>query len=162
MSATPPPSVAAGTSAGSLVDHFQLSEFTCHDGTPYPTAWITDETRLVALKLVLETIRQELGDKPIHILCGYRTPSYNQHLREVGLRGEGHASGVAVHSQHMEGRAADISRFGMHTIDLHDQILELYQHGKLPSLGGLGLYLGQGFVHVDVYKVGTKLRQWQG
>jgi uncharacterized protein YcbK (DUF882 family) len=141
--------------------HFHLSEMTCPDGTPYPDEWVA--TRWPALARTLEAIREGEGGHPIKILCGYRTQAYNERLRLRGLRGERHATGVTQHSQHMEGRAADIMCFGMSAHALHAVVMELWEMGKLPELGGVGLYEGLGFVHIDTYRLATgKLRRWNG
>ncbi len=145
------------------VDHFDLSEFACKDGTPYPPEWEHDESRLPALKRILEKIRHAEGDHPITVLCGYRSLKYNERLRQRGLQGESHATGVAQHSQHTEGRAADIQCFGMTTHALHALVLELYESGELPEIGGVGYYPELGFVHVDVaLSPSGKLRMWRG
>lgn len=152
------------------VDHFPLTEFACraytapdghHPATPYPDEWVT--TRLPPLKRTLEAIRLACGSHPVTILCGYRTVEFNAELRRRGLQGERHATGVALHSQHTEGRAADIQIFGMETIALLKTILDQHGAGHLPELGGVGYYPQLGFVHVDVYRLadGT-LRRWNG
>jgi uncharacterized protein YcbK (DUF882 family) len=144
-----------------MSENFSVEEFRCHDGTTYPEEWV--DTRLPALLQTLEAIRHAAGDRPVHILCGYRTPAYNQRLRDRGLQGERQATGVATHSQHMEGRAADICVFGMTAHVLHAIVMELHEHGGLPELGGVGLYDGMGFVHVDTYRLATgQLRHWTG
>jgi hypothetical protein len=62
-----------------ITDHFTLSEFTCKDGTPYPDQWIND--RLTPLCQMLEVIRAACGGHSVTVLCGYRTPTYNEKLR---------------------------------------------------------------------------------
>ena len=152
------------------VDHFPVHEFTCkgfvapdgyHGPVPYPAEWST--TRLPELKRLLERIRLACGSHPVTILCGYRTVEYNAELRRRGLAGERHATGVALHSQHTEGRAADIVVFGVETLTVFKTILDQHAAGHLPELGGVGYYRGMGFVHVDTYKLadGT-LRRWNG
>ncbi len=142
-------------------DHFKLAEFACADGTPYPDEWAT--TRFPALHRTLEAIRHELGDHPVRILCGYRTVAYNQFLRDRGLKGEHHQTGVAEHSQHCEGRAADICVFGVDPRVVFSQIIEAHEQGRLPELGGIGAYVRLGFTHVDVYKLASgQLRKWNG
>jgi uncharacterized protein YcbK (DUF882 family) len=142
-------------------EHFKLWEFRCKDGTEYPEEW--RKTRLPALLRLLEAIRHKVGDHPITVLCGYRTPSYNAKLRERGMRGESGKSGVAEHSQHMEGRAADICCHGMRTMVFYGHIVEAYEKGLLHDLGGLGLYESMGFVHVDTYRLASgHLRRWGG
>jgi uncharacterized protein YcbK (DUF882 family) len=141
--------------------HFHASEMTCHDGTPYPEEWVT--TRLPALFRTLEAIRRKVGDLPIKILCGYRTERYNAGLRARGLEGESGATGVAQHSQHCEGRAADIACFGMDTEVLLGHIVEAWEQGLLPELGGVGFYKRHGFCHVDIYRLADgHLRRWLG
>lgn len=150
------------------VDHFPTAEFNCkayaapdgvHPGTPYPDEWVAD--RLMPLKRILETIRFACGDQPVTILCGYRTVDFNAELRRRGLKGERHATGVALHSQHTEGRAADITIFGLETINLLRTILDLREAGRLPNLGGVGYYRTLGFVHVDTFQDPSgNLRRW--
>lgn len=140
--------------------HFHVSEMACKDGSEYPEDW--RNTRLPALFHTLEGIRTACGDLPITILCGYRSEAYNASLRERGLHGESGRTGVAEHSQHCEGRAADITCFGMDTEVLLGHIIEAWEQGKLPELGGVGMYKRHGFIHVDTYKVAGHLRRWLG
>jgi uncharacterized protein YcbK (DUF882 family) len=150
-------------------DHFPITEFTCkgfvasngyHQAVPYPEEW-TD--RLAELKTMLEKIRLACGSHPVTVLCGYRTVEYNAELRRRGLQGERHATGVALNSQHTEGRASDICIFGVETIVVLKTVLDQHAAGNLPELGGVGYYPGLGFVHVDTHKLpdGT-LRRWNG
>ena len=144
-------------------DHFDVREFACKDGTPYPAEWEHDESRLPALKRTLEEIRHACGDHTITVVCGYRSPAYNTQIRQRGLKGERLSTGVALFSHHTVGRAADILCFGMATLTLHELVLGLYDCGELPELGGIGYYPRLGFVHVDVARPpsGT-LRSWNG
>lgn len=154
-----------------IVDHFPIAEFTrraftdhagmFHPAEPYPAEWV--QTRLPPLKRTAEIIRHKAGDHPMTILCGYRDDLYNAYLRERGLRGEHHATGVAEHSQHMEGRALDGVIYGMGAAVLYGLIIDLHEAGELPELGGVGLYEGLGFVHVDTYRLASGvLRRWNG
>ena len=122
--------------------HFLADEFRCHDGTPYPPDWVAE--RLTPLCAALEAIRDELGGRAIRILSGYRTQAHNDALRTS----DGSGTGVAQNSQHIQGRAADIAVDGVSPSDVHAAVLRLYAAGRLPQLGGLGLY--RGWVHVDV------------
>lgn len=152
------------------VDHFHVTEFACraytapdgyHPATPYPEEWIIE--RLAPLKRMLETIRLACGSHPVTILCGYRTVEFNAELRRRGLQGERRATGVALHSQHTEGRAADIMVFGLEPIQVLQAILSQHEAGNLPELGGVGFYPRLGFVHVDTAKAPSgKLRRWNG
>ena len=75
------------------------------------------------------------GGNEIHIISGYRSPSYNSLLSSKG----GH---VAKHSLHLVGKAIDISIPGT---DLH----AVRSTAVSLRLGGVGYYPGGGFVHID-------------
>ena len=99
----------------------------------------------IALLDTLFLLQQRLDvDEPLHILSGYRTPATNAALRK-------RSSGVARHSLHMEGKAADIHVPGIKTSDLRSAALGLHA-------GGVGYYRNSGFVHVDTGVV----RSWRG
>lgn len=85
---------------------------------------------------------QELGSqKPIHIICGYRSNSTNQMLRRT--RG-----GQANQSQHITGKAIDIT--------FPDVPLKKMRYSALiRERGGVGYYPTSGipFVHIDTARV---------
>jgi uncharacterized protein YcbK (DUF882 family) len=95
---------------------------------------------------VLHAMLARLGklDSVINIVCGYRTPETNSALRHNSPQ-----TGVAEHSQHMEGHAIDLRVPGVTTAQLRDAALSL-------QAGGVGYYPVSQFVHVDVGPV----RQW--
>jgi uncharacterized protein YcbK (DUF882 family) len=95
---------------------------------------------------VLHAMLARLGklDSIINIVCGYRTPETN-----LALRHNSPQTGVAEHSQHMEGHAIDLRVPGVTTAQLRDAALSL-------QAGGVGYYPVSQFVHVDVGPV----RQW--
>jgi uncharacterized protein YcbK (DUF882 family) len=127
-----------------ITPHFSEKEFACHDGISYPHEWV--ENRLKPLCEVLEVIRSACGDKGITILSGYRSPQHNLDV------------GGASASQHMVGRAADITVAGMNAHDVHEIVLQLYRDGKI-QIGGLGSYAG--WVHVDIrHNADGRLRRW--
>lgn len=139
-----------------ITPHFRVSEFDCKDGTPYPEEWI--ESRLQPLANLLEEIRADV-DMPIVVVSGYRSPAYNQRIKKR----RGDKSGVATSSQHVEGRAADISCPGIAVDELRDIILSMHRHGRLLGLGGVGFYPRSGWVHVDTFKAPDgHLRRWTG
>jgi uncharacterized protein YcbK (DUF882 family) len=78
----------------------------------------------------------------IAIVCGYRTPSTNEALRE-------HTTGVAKNSLHIQAEAIDLRIPGVNTLTLRRAALALRQ-------GGVGYYPHSDFIHVDVGRV----RQW--
>src|SRR5271156_6613163 len=95
---------------------------------------------------VLHAMLARLGklDGGINVVCGYRTPETNADLRHHSPQ-----TGVAEHSQHMEGHAIDLRVPGITTAQLRDAALSL-------QAGGVGYYPVSQFVHVDVGPV----RQW--
>lgn len=138
-----------------ITPHFSIEEFRCHDGTEYPQEWVVD--RLTPLCAALEAIRDALGGHPIRILSGYRTPAHNEALRDA----DGSGTGVAKNSQHVVGRAADITVDGLAPSDVHATILQLDEAGSI-QIGGLGLY--RGWVHIDVRErlADGHLARWTG
>ncbi len=80
--------------------------------------------------------------KPFNLISGYRSPQTNAML---AARYEG----VARHSMHIEGRAADINLPGRQLSLLHRVALAL-------RFGGVGYYPQSDFVHVDTGRV----RHW--
>ena len=128
-----------------VTEHFDSTEFDCHDGTSYPKDWI--DSRLFPLCTELEVVRKEAGNKCIHIDSGYRTSSYNKKL-----------PGAARFSQHMEGRAADIVIGSLAPEIVHALVLKLYNEKKI-QIGGLGSY--PSFTHVDI-RLTDRLVRWTG
>lgn len=129
--------------------YFIVSEFDCHNGDHFPIAWIDD--RLQKLVDILDPIR-EAWCGPIHVRSGYRTPEWNVKV------------GGAPHSQHVQGRAADIYPNDPADSDrLWALILKMYEDKRIYGLGGLGRYPGK-WVHVDVRDQVPPghLAQWTG
>jgi uncharacterized protein YcbK (DUF882 family) len=95
---------------------------------------------------VLHAMMARLGklNGVIQVVCGYRTPETNAALRQGSPQ-----TGVAEHSQHMEGHAIDLRVLGVATAKLRDAALSL-------RAGGVGYYPVSQFVHVDVGPV----REW--
>ena len=101
-----------------------------------------DPKEFDVLHAVLERLRRP--DGVIDVVCGYRTPETNEALRQNSPR-----TGVAEHSQHMEGHAIDLRVPGVSTAALRNAALSLHA-------GGVGYYPVSQFVHVDVGPV----RHW--
>ena len=74
-------------------------------------------------------------DTTFEVISGYRSPATNAQLRRQ-------STGVASHSQHMQGKAIDIRLSGFPTNKLRDYALSLKR-------GGVGYYAASDFVHVD-------------
>jgi uncharacterized protein YcbK (DUF882 family) len=90
-------------------------------------------------------LHKELGSQvPVYLICGYRTASTNENLRR-------HGGGQAKRSQHILGKAADIT--------FPDVPVKVLRNSALVwEWGGVGFYPTSGvpFVHVDTGRV----RMW--
>ncbi|OGU12927.1 MAG: hypothetical protein A2075_15240 [Geobacteraceae bacterium GWC2_58_44] len=75
------------------------------------------------------------GGNEIHIVSGYRSPSYNSRLRSK-------SKGVAKNSLHMKGMAVDLVIPGVGLDRIRQTALAL-------AAGGVGYYPRSGFVHID-------------
>lgn len=82
--------------------------------------------------------------KPIHVICGYRTSKTNALLLKRNKR-------AAKNSYHIKGQAVDIRLPGLRTSVMRRAAYELGQ-------GGIGYYPRRRFVHIDVGPV----RYWNG
>jgi uncharacterized protein YcbK (DUF882 family) len=136
-----------------ITENFSLHEFACQDGTPYPQEWITDRLRVICAGL--EVVREAWGG-PLRVISGFRTVEYNEARRRQ-------SAGVAKNSQHIYGRAADVAPLFATPSEvdrLHRLTLSLYRDGKLPMLGGLGIY--PGWIHFDIRPNTGHLAQWIG
>ena len=92
---------------------------------------------------LLHTIHQTSDTtKPFNLVSGYRSPQTNAWLASM-------TEGVARHSMHIEGKAADINLPGR-------QLSMLQRIALALRFGGVGYYPQAGFVHVDTGRV----RRW--
>jgi len=114
-----------------LTPNFDLTEFSCKDGTPVPGELLGNVKNLA---IQLQVLRDYLSE-PIHINSGYRTPAYNKKV------------GGKTASQHLQAKAADITVKSKTPKQLAAIIEKLISEGKL-KFGGMGIY--PGFVHVDI------------
>ena len=80
--------------------------------------------------------------KPFNLVSGYRSPQTNAMLAAQ-------YEGVARHSMHIEGKAADINLPGR-------QLSILQRIALAMRFGGVGYYPQSGFVHVDT----GRIRHW--
>lgn len=93
----------------------------------------------------LHQIQTSCGShEPIDLICGYRAPDTNAKMARS-------SKGVAKHSYHTRGMAADINIQGM-------PLEKIRSIARSLNAGGVGIYPKSGFVHVDVGPV----RTWQG
>jgi uncharacterized protein YcbK (DUF882 family) len=92
-------------------------------------------------------LHEDLGSqRPVHIVCGFRSPKTNSFLKRIGRN-------VARHSQHMNGKAIDFYFPDVPTQKIRNSAL-------VRKVGGVGYYRSSGgptgFLHVDTGKV----RHW--
>lgn len=165
-----------------VTQHFDVEEFACHDGQPYPvsnvedgsgvpTGWVgaTDstwlQTRLVPLCQTLEVVRAAAGGVAMTVDSGYRDEAYDQKIYEAHVASAGDDGLVAPASKsiHPKGGAADMKHSTISPLQLFNLVLSLFEAGRLPYLGGVGLY--PSFVHIDVRprsRGGVHLAIWGG
>lgn len=113
-----------------LSPNFLLSEFASHDDAPFPPDVLTN---LQELAKNLQVLRDYLNTS-LKINSGYRSPAHNK------------AVGGAQFSQHVQGKAADISSNKYTPEQIHAAILYLIREGKMAQ-GGCGIY--NSWVHYD-------------
>lgn len=108
-----------------ITPHFQVKEFACKDGS--------DD---IYIDLDLAELEEKIRcyfNAPTYNLSAYRTEAYNKKVSN------------SKESQHCLGKAADIRVAGVSPI-----AVSLYaEFVLLVDTGGIGLYKGQNFVHVD-------------
>jgi len=145
---------------GDVTQHFGRHEFRLPAAkaaeygfteTPYPDEWVS--ARLRPLCLALERLRDALGGRTVTVISGYRPPAYDEARRAAGHEG------VSKHSQHGEGRAADIQVAGVAAAQVYETALRLALTSQI-QIGGLGKY--SDFTHVDVrpLRKGERLKTW--
>ena len=109
--------------------HFSRRELDCHCGCDAPPG---AEKNLTKLAASLELLRDALGATPLHVNSGYRCPKYNASI------------GGAKASQHMEGKAADLSG----RLVTPGEIAKMAESVPVFAKGGVGRYAT--FCHVDI------------
>ncbi len=119
--------------AEAAVDHFLRDHYT--------NKAMHMEPRL--LKVLLDAAAH-FHEPEVHVVSGFRHPKFNLILRKKGHQ-------VARDSQHTHGDACDFYIPHVATRALH-------AWAKDQKLGGVGLYLESGFVHVDT----GPIRYWSG
>lgn len=142
-----------------ISEHFTIEEFDCRDGTHVPAAAVGGLWRLA--QWWLEPMRDEFG--PVVVHSGYRTPTYNAsvggaqrsvHLLRTEMTGLSAGSTVRA-------CAADVSparRGAVEWARWAQEHRRRHAHLGKRGRGGIGRYVGQGFVHLDT----STSRDWQG
>jgi uncharacterized protein YcbK (DUF882 family) len=123
----------AAPPARATIDHFLRDHY-----TNQATAM---EPRLVPTVVAAATHFQT---EIVNVVSGFRHPKFNLILRKKGHQ-------VARDSQHSHGTAIDFFLSGVPTTTLQ-------AWAKAQRLGGVGLYLDSGFVHMDT----GPIRSWSG
>lgn len=113
-----------------LTKNFSKKEFDSKDGSEMPLDVFVNIQKLANQ---LQVLRDYLG-KQISINSAYRSPSHNKSV------------GGAKNSQHLYGKASDITVKEMTPKQVYDAIEILISNGAMLQ-GGLGLY--NTFVHYD-------------
>ena len=85
---------------------------------------------------VLSHLQRLAGGRPLTLVSGYRSPEYNEQLREQGAK-------AAAGSLHTEGLAADVAF-------PRPLLRGLWRKVRALDCCGAGYYARQGFLHVDV------------
>lgn len=89
---------------------------------------------------LLYDLRIKVGsDADYHVISGYRSAKTNAALKAAGRQ-------VASKSMHIKGKAVDIRLPGVPLNKLHAAAVEM-------KLGGVGLYVKNDFIHVDLGRV---------
>jgi len=120
-----------------LTNNFNSSEFDSNDGSEMPKDVLLNIQKLANQ---LQVLRDALGVS-ITVNSGYRSPSHNSKI------------GGSKNSQHLLGKASDITADGYTPAQVHAKIEELIKSGDMLQ-GGLGSY--STFTHYDIRK--TKAR----
>ena len=129
---------------GDLSTHFSKRELQCKCGCG---KYVPNEK---LLKLA-EAVRIIL-DCPMTVTSSTRCKKHNASPKVGG----------EPNSNHLQGEAMDfICRLGARKA--YDKIIAAWRNGELPLLGGIGLYVGKNFIHIDVTKAADgHLRRWNG
>ena len=123
-----------------MTKNFKIKEFECKCGCDMP---LEVYENIIKLASQLQFLRDYTG-RPITINSAYRCPEHNAKV------------GGSKTSQHLLGKAADITIQSLKPAQVYALIEELIDMGHLLQ-GGLGLY--DTFVHYDIRN--TKAR-WNG
>ena len=111
--------------------YFKMFEFSCHHCGDLPKEGMNP-----VLLEKLDKLRGMVGH-PIEVSSGYRCPAHNRRI------------GGVDDSQHVLGNAADIYCDYITTE-------KLAEYAEKVGFDGIGIYIEDGFVHVDVRNDGRK------
>ena len=122
-----------------LSPHFSLDECKCRDYCGFDTP----DPRLLALAEKIRSILKE--PMIVHSVC--RCKAHNI------------AVGGSPTSKHLKGQAMDFHVSGLSPVAVYNAVVKAWHDGRLPELGGVGLY--DWGVHIDVHHAQDgHLRRW--
>jgi uncharacterized protein YcbK (DUF882 family) len=127
-------------SSGEFTRYFKKWRGDVQNESPPQELW----TNIVDALVIVQRLRTKFG-RSITILSSYRAPGYNAKV------------GGAKYSRHKKFDALDIVVKGIDPKEVYAQLKEWRDCGCF--VGGLGLYVKSGFVHIDTR--GEKAT-WQG
>lgn len=106
----------------------------------------TNEATQMDKKLieVVVAAAKEFKSDMVTVVSGFRHPKYNLMLRKKGHQ-------VARDSQHTHGNAVDFTIANV-------PVRKLHEWAKAQKIGGVGIYLSSGFIHMDT----GPIRFWSG
>lgn len=90
----------------------------------------------------LESLRKRLGNRPLLVTSGYRSPEHNATIE-----------GAASNSQHLHGMAVDIALANMDGAEVEG-------HARMLGFTGIGRYPNKGIIHLDLGPARTWGKAW--
>jgi hypothetical protein len=111
---------------GDLSEHFNHKDFKCHCPECRGEEFKIHLGLVGALEMIAEHFK-----KPVRVISGYWCDAYNDKLKKEKV------------SWHVKGKAAHFAIDGV-------PLAELFLFAEtIPEINGVGLYLKEGFIHVD-------------
>ena len=149
--------LAAGTKPAKLINLYNqwTKDWLAVDPAELPTVGqvdaflrdhFTNEVMQMDKKLidVVVAAAKQFKAEMVTVVSGFRHPKYNLMLRKKGHQ-------VARDSQHTHGNAVDFQIARV-------PVQKLHEWAKAQKIGGVGIYLSSGFVHMDT----GPIRFWSG
>lgn len=149
--------LAAGTKPARLINLYNqwTKDWLAVDPAELPTVGqvdsflrdhFTNELMQMDKKLieVIVAAAKQFKSEMVTVVSGFRHPKYNLMLRKKGRQ-------VARDSQHTHGNAVDFQIARV-------PVQKLHEWAKAQKIGGVGIYLSSGFVHMDT----GPIRFWSG
>ena len=141
--------------------HFTLGQFVCKQASGYPKYLVLQERLVLMLELLLEAVNARgHAAETLHVMSGYRTPSYNKGIGNVTYSRHiyGDAADIFIDERPKDGMMDDLNADGLinyRDADILRDTVErtCAQPAHARFVGGLGRYKANPhrgpFVHVD-------------